>query len=1833
MYNVSNDYLDAMSSSIRKSSSMKITFHFSGGDVTFTNEDITNFYEVKTAHLIAGELPAINATITLTNLTGLFNPNDTTNSPNYHDQIVEGVRVTYYYGYEVNGSVEWIKGGEVYTDGSLSYDASEITTTITAYDYLSILDSSVYYAFSGTTNLGEIAENVIGLTDYPEDDEGNKKIKIADSLYDFVTSVSVAGASSEAVSAKEWLQDIAYAGCVQMYINRNGYLCLDNEMQSISPSQYTLTLANQSENPEHSKYQLPSTLTVELDTTYGSDIEVNVGGGGDELTISDNPYIVTTESGEQLRDRILDDFLPYRNEASITYRGEPALDVLDQITFDSDFATGLTGTIVESDINFDGTLSGALIVRYDIGENTPISVSVKSSNNFEYAYEETIPLETSTTLTCTTDYSTPTYQWYTYDNGSWTAISGATSSTLTINYTDSYFSDSDSVKFKCTVSDKSSATTTVSKIYYTKNADSDYLGVVAGTSVSDITSSVDSPLVGDVVLLDNTSDEDADAYGETYVYNGETWVVTENSDALSSSYLDALELSNETNEEISTSTAYTDALANNTDFTDELVTAETLEINGERQSILDAYTTISENVSSNASDISDLTTTVSDLETNFETELSDAVSTLNKSLDSANEDIDNLQSLTSEQTTAISENLASIAENASAIAQNVADIERKANTTDVNSAIASLNASLDTANDDIDNLETLTTNQGLSITQNASDISSLATSVDTLDDTVTVNTSNITQNATDISTKVSQTEFDSLNNTVTGHTTSITQNATDITSIASDVTSLENTVSGHTTSIEQNATDITLKADQTELDELTDTVTTQGTEITQNATDIALKANQTDLDDAGDLISANSSSITVNANNITSLTARVTENENNITSNSTSISANADAIELKANQTDLDDTNTTVASNTASITINADAIESVVSDMSILENTVTSNTSSITQNATSIATKVSQTDFDTLEDTVSSNTSSITQNATSISSLVSSVSTLEDTVTSNTSSITQNATDISTKVSQTEFDSLNNTVTGHTTSITQNATDISSVASDVTSLEDVVSGHTTSIEQNATDIALKANQTELDTLTDTVTTQGTEITQNATDIALKANQTDLDDAGDLISANTANITLNADAISAVVERVTQTESDITSNTTSIAQNATDIALKASQTDFDALSDDVSTNTANITINANSISSAVSRIDTVDDEITAMETSIEQNATDISLRVTEIDFSDAIDDLETEITENTTSITQNATSIQSVVSSVTSLEDTVTSNTSSITQNASDITTKVTYTSDDDISSTASLKVTAGEDGSSIMLNADDVIVDGSINANKLDVDSLMARDLALKDGGVIHSDYYNSDGSVNEDSTADSGVYMDSSGNLKAENAEFTNTSVSGKFTSNSLETFDAKPDIDSSWGLSQNITSKVEKKIVFTSPTTTVNDVWGCLAYSGSRWVRGGNLGYRQYSDDGINWSAEVRDDASWRGIAYGLGKFVLMGSKNIKYSSDGVNWSSSSNQGTNELWSSIAFGGDRFVKVNYEGYVNYSTDGTSWSSAVKIGSSNNSWKSIIYDGTKFVAVSYEGYVSYSTNGISWSTLTFVGTGGLFTITYGDGKYIVVGNKVYFYSTDLVNWTQKTNGDNSWIYCAYGDNRFVMISYDGYTSYSYDGVTWSTPVAIGNSEWLVVAFGGDKFIALGKGKESHTNFSDTYNITPIANYLSSLLSTLTPPSTISPDEYLVKEPLQYFNAVSGTISAGGVSRPLLTLKVSPSMIEFTDANGLHSYPTSVTLDDPFNITYLSIKGTSEENAVTNLVPKNGTGTGNIGRDSERFLEAFIQTVYADKIYGKTYAT
>ena len=115
----------------------------------------------------------------------------------------------------------------------------------------------------------------------------------------------------------------------------------------------------------------------------------------------------------------------------------------------------------------------------------------------------------------------PTYQWsyFTVSNGSWLNIAGATSNTISVAYNSAYYNNDSSVKFRCVVNGIKEQSPKSARFSCRRVRP-------PATEVRWLPPVLQALMylhrrLGDVVLLDNTTDGTAEVYGEAHVYNGE----------------------------------------------------------------------------------------------------------------------------------------------------------------------------------------------------------------------------------------------------------------------------------------------------------------------------------------------------------------------------------------------------------------------------------------------------------------------------------------------------------------------------------------------------------------------------------------------------------------------------------------------------------------------------------------------------------------------------------------------------------------------------------------------------------------------------------------------------------------------------------------------------------------------------------------------------------------------------------------------------------------------------------------------------------------------------------------------------------------------------------------------------------------------------------------------------------------------------------------------------------------------------------------------------------------------------------------------------------------
>lgn len=278
----------------------------------------------------------------------------------------------------------------------------------------------------------------------------------------------------------------------------------------------------------------------------------------------------------------------------------------------------------------------------------------------------------------------------------------------------------------------------------------------------------------------------------------------------------------------------------------------------------------------------------------------------------------------------------------------------------------------------------------------------------------------------------------------------------------------------------------------------------------------------------------------------------------------------------------------------------------------------------------------------------------------------------------------------------------------------------------------------------------------------------------------------------------------------------------------------------------------------------------------------------------------------------------------------------------------------------------------------------------------------------------------------------------------------------------------------------------------------------------WEAMAYGGGVFVA---LGRKTdgttlaiSSDDGVTWlQRDYSDTSIWYDIAYNDGKFVAVGSGGAcTYTTDGVIWHYVAPPTLYDLHG-ITYGDGKFVAVGYNGTCISSSDGITWER--KSTGVTETFRDIAYgyDGTTktFVAVGDDGRVCYSHDLTSWTTTFLVGN--LYSVAYGDGKFVAVGSTgiCHYSTTNGSSWSEvKTpwygNSRIADLEIVYGDKGFVITSRIYFSSYnivcySKDGINWLA-IDLGVSTILYgMTYGDGKFLSISSDVDASFVFTSEF--------------------------------------------------------------------------------------------------------------------------------------------
>lgn len=185
--------------------------------------------------------------------------------------------------------------------------------------------------------------------------------------------------------------------------------------------------------------------------------------------------------------------------------------------------------------------------------------------------------------------------------------------------------------------------------------------------------------------------------------------------------------------------------------------------------------------------------------------------------------------------------------------------------------------------------------------------------------------------------------------------------------------------------------------------------------------------------------------------------------------------------------------------------------------------------------------------------------------------------------------------------------------------------------------------------------------------------------------------------------------------------------------------------------------------------------------------------------------------------------------------------------------------------------------------------------------------------------------------------------------------------------------------------------------------------------------------------------------------------------------------------------NGAATKIWESKGRG--IFAAIKSTGEIFVSQNGTQWTKTATIEESNYI---MTYGNEKFVCVGTSGTNSgqsyHSADGINWEKSSGLLIGkAYYDLCFHNGRFICVGFKGDYYSTDGVTWAPMTAGSTYHRKVCGGGGIFVSSASDLYIHYSTDGINWvNTSYKTSTGTVTCIAYGANKFLAVTSDNKVH---------------------------------------------------------------------------------------------------------------------------------------------------
>lgn len=276
----------------------------------------------------------------------------------------------------------------------------------------------------------------------------------------------------------------------------------------------------------------------------------------------------------------------------------------------------------------------------------------------------------------------------------------------------------------------------------------------------------------------------------------------------------------------------------------------------------------------------------------------------------------------------------------------------------------------------------------------------------------------------------------------------------------------------------------------------------------------------------------------------------------------------------------------------------------------------------------------------------------------------------------------------------------------------------------------------------------------------------------------------------------------------------------------------------------------------------------------------------------------------------------------------------------------------------------------------------------------------------------------------------------------------------------------------------------------------------------WRSVAYGAGKFVVVGSANGVMTSHDGETWVSRAGPvgGSDWYSVVWNGSTFVAVGGAGgtgtVMSSPDGITWTLQTSATSGSPWASVAWSGTVFAAVGLtSGRSMTSPDGVTWSAG---GTSLGNLSGITWGGGQFVAVGRDNRTKTSSDGVTWVNRTFTSSGSYWNaVTYAYGLYVAVGAPNGFgarrmqTSPDGIAWTPRDVWDIGARLRSVGLTGAYLIAAgdEGYVLSSLDGTTWDVELApvIGTSPMYGgAAWDGTTRVVVGYDETRYTELPPT---------------------------------------------------------------------------------------------------------------------------------------------